>query len=98
MTRYFLTPAAQADLSDIWDFTSERWGQDQAERYVLQIRTAASDLAHGRKPSRSAADIRSDYRKCLVGSHVVYFRDANDGIAIIRILHQSMDPNAHLDS
>ena len=31
MTRAALSPRAQADLDEIWDFTAKRWGLDQAE-------------------------------------------------------------------
>ena len=36
MTAYRLTPAAQRDLSEIWDFTRDRWGDDQAEKYIAE--------------------------------------------------------------
>ena len=38
MTGYLLTPAAQADLGQIWDYSVRTWGEAQAERYVLSIR------------------------------------------------------------
>jgi toxin ParE1/3/4 len=40
MSRYVLSPRAQADLSDIWDYTAERWGVDQAEAYIRLIQHA----------------------------------------------------------
>jgi plasmid stabilization system protein ParE len=36
VTRFFLTPAAEADLEAIWDYTEEQWGWRQAERYVAR--------------------------------------------------------------
>ena len=34
MTGHFvLTPRARADLDEIWDYTADRWGLDQAETY-----------------------------------------------------------------
>ena len=32
MTPYHLTRAAEEDLRDIWQYTRDTWGQDQAER------------------------------------------------------------------
>ncbi|MFQ8432040.1 type II toxin-antitoxin system RelE/ParE family toxin [Amaricoccus sp. W119] len=32
MRGFVLSPAAQADLDEIWDYTAERWGQEQAAR------------------------------------------------------------------
>ena len=40
MAGYALSPAAQADLSEIWDYTAEHWGEAQAERYTRRIRDA----------------------------------------------------------
>lgn len=40
-----LSPAAQLDVSDIWDFTVGRWGEDQADRYNSRIRDALNELA-----------------------------------------------------
>ncbi len=37
MSRHVLSPAAQLDLEQIWDYTCDRWGDDQAEKYVREI-------------------------------------------------------------
>jgi toxin ParE1/3/4 len=38
---YLLSPAALADLREIWDYTARNRGEDQADRYVLAIRASA---------------------------------------------------------
>jgi toxin ParE1/3/4 len=40
MTGCVLSPAAAADLREIWDYTARNWGSEQADRYVLGIRDA----------------------------------------------------------
>lgn len=37
MKAFVLSPAAERDLDDIWDYTVTRWGEVQAERYILSI-------------------------------------------------------------
>ena len=97
MTRFFLTPAAEADLEAIWDYTEQNWGQRQAERYVVAIREACRSLAACAYPDRDAGDVRPGFRKAAVGSHMLYFRRRGDGAPeIIRILHQRMDGPLHL--
>lgn len=91
-----LSPAAQLDVSDIWDFTVGRWGEDQADRYNSRIRDALNELAAGRRSSRAADEIRPGYRTCIIGSHIAYFRIEADDLTVIRILHQSMDPVTQL--
>ncbi len=94
--RLLLSPQAQADLSDIWDFSAERWGVAQAERYVLLLRDAAHDIASGHKPSQQVDEIRSGYFKAFAGSHTFWFVRGRDSVVVVRILHQAMDPDRHL--
>ncbi|MGF6976127.1 toxin ParE1/3/4 [Paraburkholderia sp. JPY465] len=96
MKAYVLSPAAERDLDDIWDYTAGRWGETQAEHYILGIESTISGLADGTQPSLSAADVREGYRKALVGMHVVFFRESTALIDVIRILHQQMDIPARL--
>ena len=95
MTRYVLSPRAQNDMESIWDYTAERWSDEQAERYA---RAAGSDRDDRSDPRRARAcdHIRAGYRKYSVGSHVIFFRAAANGIDIVRILHQRMDFDRHL--
>jgi len=97
VTRFFLTPAAEADLEAIWDYTEEQWGRRQAERHVAAIRDAGRSLAARDYPDRDASDVRPGFRKAAVGSHLLYFLRREDGAPeIIRILHQRMDGPRHL--
>jgi toxin ParE1/3/4 len=97
MRGYVLTPAAQADLRQIWDDTAARWGEAQAERYILGIRNACEALADGRRTGRAIDDVRPGYRKLAVGSHFLFYRLTEAGVIdIIRILHRRMDVPAHL--
>jgi toxin ParE1/3/4 len=97
MTRHLLSPAAQADLDGIWDYTARVWGESQAERYVLAIRAACEALATGKRRGRPIDGIRPGYRKLAVGSHHLYYRVTDQGlIDVVRILHRRMDVPARL--
>lgn len=96
MTGFLLSPAAQADVEDIWEYTAQRWGAGQAETYIAALRDACHDLATGRRVSHPV-DVREGYRKLRVGSHVLFFKSTAAGqIVIVRILHQRMDTGKHL--
>ena len=75
---YVLSPLAQADLSDIWDYSFGQRGADQADAYVLAIHAACEGLvkamANGRLAGQSAEHIREGYRKQIVGSLMVFLR------------------------
>ncbi|MFO1103910.1 MAG: type II toxin-antitoxin system RelE/ParE family toxin [Methylocystis sp.] len=96
MSLYALTPRAQTDLEDIWNYTVAHWGDDQAEKYLRQIVAAMAYVAADPERGRACDEIRAGYRKCAVGVHVVFYRNAQKGVEIIRILHQRMDFQRHL--
>lgn len=93
--RYGLSPLAEADLEAIWRYTVENWSVKQAETYHADILDAFEGLASGLKLGRHA-DVREGYFKYAVGSHMIYYRQLDTEIAIIRILHQRMDVSRHL--
>lgn len=88
------SPAAAADIDDIWDYTADRWGADQADNYTDVIRDACHALAKGTKQGRPS--VLPGFQKYLCGSHVVYFLDYADHLNVIRILHQRQDAERHL--
>ncbi|MGX1791589.1 type II toxin-antitoxin system RelE/ParE family toxin [Microbacterium sp. NPDC055312] len=96
MSAYRLTPAAQRDLSSIWDYTLEHWNENQAETYILEIRNAIERIAEQPDRGQAADDIRVEYRRYTIGRHLIYFIPRGDGVDVIRILHQRMDPARHL--
>ncbi len=97
MSRLTFAPEAQTDIDSIYDYTAERWGIDQAERYIGTLRDLCVELAAGIRKGRDASAIRPDYFKYLCGAHVVFYkRPEPTRLEIVRILHQAMDMNAHL--
>ncbi|MCX2930506.1 type II toxin-antitoxin system RelE/ParE family toxin [Mycobacterium sp. CVI_P3] len=97
MRSYVLSPAARADLEEIWDYTSERWGADQAEEYVREIQRAVERIVDNPLIGRACDDVRPGYRKHPVASHTLYYRFGGNVIDVVRILHQRMDLDRRLD-
>lgn len=96
MSDYRLTPAAQRDLSSIWDYTEAHWDAHQAEVYIGEIRAAVERVADDPRRGRRCDDIREGYRRYSIGSHLLFFVERSGGIDVIRILHQRMDPARHM--
>ncbi|MEB3063197.1 type II toxin-antitoxin system RelE/ParE family toxin [[Mycobacterium] zoologicum] len=96
-SRYLLSPAAQADLEQIWDYTHEQWGIDQADEYLREIQYAIARVAANPRIDRTCDEIRLGYRKLSVGSHALFYRlTAEDVVDVIRVLHRRMDTDLHL--
>lgn len=96
MRRIVLSPRAKIDLSAIWDYTFSQWGIEQAEKYVRDLWASIEQAAADPGKSIDIGDIRRGYRKMRAGSHVIFFRVVDEGIDIVRILHQRMDFDRHL--
>lgn len=96
MTGVVLSPRAQADLDDIWDYTAEHWGIEQAEHYIRQIESAIKFIASEPGLGRPCNEIRAGYKKYPVESHILFFRLIVGGIEVIRILHRHMDFDRHI--
>ena len=97
MAEYRLTPRAERDLEEIWRYTAEQWSSEQAETYVDGLIDAMEILAENPSRGRVADDIRKGYRRRNAGAHVIFFKLADDGIVIVRVLHQRMDFDSQLD-
>lgn len=81
------------DLDSIWDYTVDRWGHAQGETYLRALHQCCVELSTGVRRGLDSAHIRKNYRRCLIGRHVVFYQKNGD-VIIHRILHQSMDvPN-----
>jgi len=94
--RVGLRPRAQLDLEEIAQFTSERWGSAQRRRYLALLGTALKALAANPALGRIRDDLEFDCRSFRKGRHVIFYRVAPEGVDVLRILHDAMDPSLHL--
>lgn len=80
-------------MAGIWDYTADRWGEDQAEQYARQVEhdlTAAANGSRLIRPLDKVWRIKS-------GHHLCIFQTLPNGdIEIVRILHERMDAGTHL--
>jgi len=92
-----LRPAADADLADIFSYSEETWGADQAERYTGEIIAMFSRLAADPRMGQPASQRHASLRRFPCGSHLIIFASRDRSIEIVRILHQRMDIDSRLD-
>jgi len=90
------SPRASADIDRIYDYTEDRWGSEQADRYTLELKLACNGLIEIPRLGRPANTIRAGYFVLGCGSHNIFFRKEKTRIVIVRILHNRMDPMRHL--
>lgn len=96
MSSYTLSPNAARSLEDIANYSLGEFGQQQAIRYLTMLNDKFGYLAETPERGRKRNEIKAGYLSYFVGSHTVYFKIAEDGILIIDVLLQSMEPRRHL--
>ncbi|MBI4182882.1 MAG: type II toxin-antitoxin system RelE/ParE family toxin [Proteobacteria bacterium] len=96
MRRLVLVEAAQADLRDIARYTGREWGEAQKRRYLEAIRKRLAGVR--RRPGLGAPreEIGPGYRSTSCGRHVIFYRETEDAVVVLRILHARMDVGGRL--
>ena len=90
------TNAAARDVDEIARYTEEHWGEKQRDLYLALLERACEriipeNVKHARQVPR-----RPQLRRWRCERHVVYFRVVDDGLEIVRILHERQLPLKHL--
>lgn len=82
---------AEQDLIDIWLYTYQEWGEEQADHYLEQIENGLLRLVENPNLGIDCSYIRDGYRRFPLLHHKVYYRLTDHSIEIIRLLHERMD-------
>lgn len=91
-----LSRKARQDFIDILRYTGETWGEVQLEVYRDKIDDALQAVGHNPELGHKREDLPPTHRAYLVGAHVVVYRIEDQGIGVVRILHQRMRLARHL--
>ena len=67
-----VSPRARADLDEIWDYSTEQWGEDRAESDIRDLWHGIQYVAGDPRRGRQCDDIRAGYYRHAVASHVVF--------------------------
>jgi len=88
---YELSVEADKDIEDIFDFTEEEYGLDQAVTYVNAFDDTFADLLENPQLGRTRSEIRKGLRSISKESHVIFYRILKDRIRVVRVLHGNRD-------
>jgi toxin ParE1/3/4 len=87
LSGYWFSRLARLDLIEIADYTVDRWGLSQAERYLNGLDNCFKRLVQTPLMGRACDQIRPGYRRIEQGKHVVIYRADADRVFICRVLH-----------
>ena len=98
MTDYWLiiSPVAQDDLRNIYQFGLRNWGANQSLRYLEHLKERFWALIEQPLIGIERPELLSEMRSFPVEIHVVFYQVRSRQIEIIRVLHGRQDPNRHI--
>ncbi len=97
MPRIIKQVQAERDLLDIWLYTFNEWGERQADDYLNELDQAIQLLAEQPLMCRERFEFVPPVRIHRHAYHLVVYLVLDDGINVIRVLHESMDIYHQLD-
>lgn len=97
MAKFHLSYEAVEDLDSIWLYTLETWSEDQADFYYHELVKSCQKIAN--RPTY----LDKEYHEIMPGlyghhiyKHLIFYILVEDGVEIVRILHERMDFARHL--
>lgn len=85
--RIALRPRAEADLSEIWDYTAKTWSVDQANAYILALDQLLRSLADFPEMARLRREFTPPLPIHPFRQHVIVYAVEPDAIDVIRIVN-----------
>jgi toxin ParE1/3/4 len=94
---FHVSKPAGKDLVEIWTYSQQQWGTQQADLYLESLALRMAWLTENRELWRTRQAVKEGVFSYLENRHVIYFAAARKGINILRVLHYRMDPGQRLE-
>ena len=92
MAKYKLTNKAVDDLTRIWNYTIDRWSENQADKYYQMLLDNFDEVANNPDLGKNYSGVVENLLGIRAGRHIIFYRKMEDNeIEISRILHEQMD-------
>ena len=94
MTRpfdYRLTKSAERDLSEVWIYTYEAWGDEQADRYVSGLKDSLMKIGENPALGKLVNEIGAGLRMFRCQHHYMFYLLQDQTVIVLGILHEKMD-------
>ncbi|WP_435139267.1 type II toxin-antitoxin system RelE/ParE family toxin [Formosa sp. A9] len=92
MAEYKLTNKAVEDLTSIWEYTTDKWSEKQADKYFEMLLENCQEIADNPNAGKNYTGIKNELFGVKSKRHIIFYRKSvNEPIEITRILHERMD-------
>jgi len=91
MAKYILTNKAVDDLTEIWNYTFDKWTEGQADKYYLMLLETCREIAENPNIGKNYEEIVNRLFGLRAGRHIIFYRKVTpQKVEITRILHEQM--------
>ena len=92
MVKVILKQEAIDDLNNIWEYTFEKWSENQADKYYSEIIDYCEIISKNPNIGKNYKEIDFEIFGFLANKHIIFYRILNlQEIEIERILGAEMD-------
>lgn len=92
MASFKFTNKAVDDITNIWNYTFDKWSENQADNYYRLLLDNCNEVASNPALGKSYDGITRDLKGLKAGRHIIFYREIKDEyVEITRILHEQMD-------
>ena len=90
MAKYKFTNKAVYDLTQIWNYTLNKWSEDQADRYYHMLLENCKEVANNPELGKNYSGVTENLFGFKAGRHIIFYRRTVDNeVEITRILHET---------
>lgn len=92
MAKVILRQEAINDLTDILDYTIQKWSESQADKYYETVKQACKEIGKDPGIGMNYTEISNHLFGLKSGKHIIFYHQiSEEEIEVIRILHERMD-------
>lgn len=92
MAKVIFRQKAINDLNNIWNYTFEKWSENQADTYYETIKFACKEIGANPNIGLEYPAVSTNLLGLKTGRHIIFYQlISGNEIEIIRILHERMD-------
>ena len=92
MVKISFRQKANEDLNSIWNYTYEKWSENQADKYYATIKFDCLEAGKNPKFGKIYTGVSRNLLGLKSGKHIIFYHSISEKkIEIIRILDKRMD-------
>jgi toxin ParE1/3/4 len=97
MAKVILRKKAIEDLNNIWNYTVNKWSENEADIYYNTIKNVCAEIGNYPNVGKVYSEISLNLIGLKSGKHIIFYHITSENeIEVIRILHERMDLKSRL--